>query len=487
MGWHTTMRRAKAKHRPELDDWEGDGLFEVFPAFVSSLSEDYEVFIPSQQDGSGSSSYQHQQVNASNKIPEDIPAVVDATTLSVQEFASDYEAKKIPLVIRNIPRGHDGGKEIPEWRAMRDWGFFSLENDPELRERAFKCGEDDDGSSIKVKMKHFLKYLQNNHDDSPLYIFDSAFEDDRIAKKILRDYKVPSYFKEDLFRLCSERRRPPYRWFLVGPERSGTSVHIDPLATSAWNTLIHGQKRWVLFPPHVPKSVVKGRDLVRDDEDDEPIHYFMYILPRIKRKAAAACFCSTGTTSVPVNSDYKDFACYEFTQNPGETVFIPNGWWHAVLNLTHTVGITQNFCSSRNFDDVWMKTRSGRKRLAWKWLTQLEIRYPHLAQRARQLNARDKFLMKYDPAVIQMREERRAASKEGKRQYEDDEDNTCSTTAEDEKEEKTDDARPPPPPQRKAKEPFVQSKPQVSYMDRSWKRSRIVTEGEVKSRPVSPP
>ena len=135
------------------------------------------------------------------------------------------------------------------------------------------------------------------------------------------DYKVPSYFKEDLFRLCSESRRPPYRWFLIGPERSGTCVHIDPLGTSAWNTLIHGQKRWVLFPPHVPKRVVKGRDLVKDDEDDEAIHYFMYILPRIKRKAAAAAFCGDQQ-----NSDYKDFACYEFTQQPGETVFIPNGW-----------------------------------------------------------------------------------------------------------------------------------------------------------------
>jgi histone arginine demethylase JMJD6 len=87
-----------------------------------------------------------------------------------------------------------------------------------------------------------------------------------------------------------------------------------------------------------------------------------------------------------------------------ETCFIPHGWWHAVLNLTHTVGVTQNFCSERNFDQVWLKTRSGRKHMAWKWLQQLDLKYPHLAERARHLNERDHFRMKYDPEILRKRD-----------------------------------------------------------------------------------
>ena len=96
---------------------------------------------------------------------------------------------------------------------------------------------DDDGYKVKVRLRYFLRYIQHNTDDSPLYIFDSNFDTDDISKCLLQDYTIPSYFPEDYFQLMGERRRPPYRWFLMGPERSGTCIHIDPLGTSAWNTV----------------------------------------------------------------------------------------------------------------------------------------------------------------------------------------------------------------------------------------------------------
>lgn len=161
-------------------------------------------------------------------------AYESAATLSVEDFIAKYERPNLPVVISGL---------ADEWRASREWTFEKLYR--RHRHGKFKVGEDDDGFPVKVKFKYFARYLAHQRDDSPLYIFDSSFDRDPRSREILSDYEVPKYFRDDLFKLVGDKRRPPFRWFLVGPQRSGTRVHIDPLATSAWNTLLVGRKRFV--------------------------------------------------------------------------------------------------------------------------------------------------------------------------------------------------------------------------------------------------
>jgi len=74
-------------------------------------------------------------------------------------------------------------------------------------------------------------------------------------------------------------------------------------------------------------------------------------------------------------------------------MFVPGGWWHAVINLNTTIAVTQNVCNSGNFARVWLATRKGRKRLAYRWLGQLFRKEFGLFQLAVAMNKRDNWVM----------------------------------------------------------------------------------------------
>ncbi|XVF55927.1 hypothetical protein PTKIN_Ptkin06aG0075100 [Pterospermum kingtungense] len=145
------------------------------------------------------------------------------------------------------------------------------------------------------------------------------------------DYEVPVYFREDLFSVLGNER-PDYRWIISGPAGSGSSFHIDPNSTSAWNAVIKGSKKWVLFPPDVvPPGVHPSPDGAEVACPVSIIEWFMNFYGSTKnwKKRPIECICKAG-----------------------EVIFVPNGWWHLVINLEESIAITQNYVSRRNLLNV---------------------------------------------------------------------------------------------------------------------------------------
>eukprot|EP00732_Lithocolla_globosa_P004316 Lithocolla_globosa_v1_NODE_3924_length_1550_cov_8.153846.p1 type:complete len:298 gc:universal NODE_3924_length_1550_cov_8.153846:483-1376(+) len=202
------------------------------------------------------------------------------------------------------------------------------------------------------KDQHFLpldQYLsyckeQGKLDDSPLYIWHSPLPEG------MRDhYILPPFFLPELFQTTTveagESSAPQNTWLLVGPTRSGARIHQDPAGTSAWNALLHGRKRWVMFPPFVPKSVVESgswsgtADPLYAQPQAQAAHWFANIYPKFQNDPELA----------------ESLGMIEFIQSAGEVVFIPSMYWHVVLNLAQvedgddlSIAVTKNFIDSAN-------------------------------------------------------------------------------------------------------------------------------------------
>lgn len=144
-------------------------------------------------------------------------------TPSRKEFCC-LERKNYPVVVRDCTKN---------WKAMHNWTFESLQD--RYPDSFFRIS---DTHGAVLTMEEFIKYMHTNSDDCPFGVYDSQFGFDE-RQDMTSDYDVPACFNHDLFQKCKER--PPFRWILLGPCRSGTAMHVDPLLTHAWVTLIKGQ------------------------------------------------------------------------------------------------------------------------------------------------------------------------------------------------------------------------------------------------------
>ncbi|KAK3282466.1 hypothetical protein CYMTET_9801 [Cymbomonas tetramitiformis] len=232
--------------------------------------------------------------------------------LSVEEFRRAYEAPNRPVVITDVVGKWDASKLTREY-LLQAYG-----------DRPTIVG------GYKMKLHDYYRYAdQAGNDDQPLYLFDKHFSSS--ASKLACDYTVPEYFSEDLFAALGAAR-PDFRWLIVGPQRSGSTFHKDPNCTSAWNAVIKGAKKWVLFPPScIPPGVHPSEDGLDVAAPVSLVEWFLNFYDEALERGIQPLEC----------------ICRE-----GDLLFVPRGWWHMALNLEHSVAVTQNFVSQVNLPHV---------------------------------------------------------------------------------------------------------------------------------------
>jgi len=96
--------------------------------------------------------------------------------------------------------------------------------------------------------------------------------------------------------------------FAVGASGSGIPFHHH---THAYNELLAGAKRWSFLPPG-------DRDLDEGVRRRGHLAWLREVLPGLPPGGVLEC-----------------------TQQPGDVIFVPEGWWHATLNLGEVLAVAQ--------------------------------------------------------------------------------------------------------------------------------------------------
>mmetsp|Transcript_8074 Transcript_8074/g.12252 ORF Transcript_8074/g.12252 Transcript_8074/m.12252 type:complete len:263 (+) Transcript_8074:53-841(+) len=253
-------------------------------------------------------------------------------------------------------------------RHAQDWPTRSRAR---FGSREVELKEAEQGIEALLPLGDYLAYAARDSDGdrNPLYVFDSAFEASLPEiEEAWRNVAPMHIFCEDHLARLGPEKRLHWRWLLVGAARSGTPLHVNPLATSAWNMVLHGRKRWILFPPTLERPLPPGVEEEEADEEDEDLKELNIDLGR-HPEDCFGFFCNgrldqlkegahqgpltlkaTGLHEGDTPAHSSPTLWYDFEQKAGDVLFIPRGWWHAAINLETTVALSQNFFSSADVD-----------------------------------------------------------------------------------------------------------------------------------------
>lgn len=184
--------------------------------------------------------------------------------------------------------------------------------------------------AVQWPLALYALYLQQNRDESPLYLFDCSSE---AILQLKQEYSVPKIFQHDLFHEFSQYScRPDNAWLIVGPKRSGSTFHKDPNFTSAWNTALTGRKLWIMLPTNITPPGVGTDDA--ESEVTSPVGVAEWVMLGF------------------FNDCLKIEECQIAVTFPGECMHVPSSWWHSVINLDDSVALTQNFVPEPKLGNV---------------------------------------------------------------------------------------------------------------------------------------
>ena len=200
--------------------------------------------------------------------------------------------------------------------------------------RRLRCVAQGEPSDVTMLARDYAAYVRQNKDIEPLMVIDDRVPQDgacdaypALAHIVKGDHLAELARRDDVEPAAAADLQRERKYVLWGGAGAGSRWHVDPYGTDAWNALLSGRKRWAFYPPG---ATPPGVDIV----------------PRFV--SASRTLWTTSPAAADWFSQAPPPGAQIVTQEAGDVVYIPAGWWHATLCETACVAITQNVIFAHN-------------------------------------------------------------------------------------------------------------------------------------------
>jgi hypothetical protein len=217
-----------------------------------------------------------------NLVP--IPRVEN---LSASEFRKSYLEAGRPVVLTDMASTWPALKKwTPEYFA-REYGSLQVK----VYDKSFvRPGTSYMSSLRKMPFSEYLDRMSTGSADLRLFAFNIFWQAPQLRQDILWPDMTKGFSKKFIF-------------MFFGCKGSVTQLHYDPDLPHLLHTVLRGKKRVVLFANEKSKNLYKHPFNTRSYVDVDNPDFAKF--PRLKYV--------TG---------------YQTLLHPGETLFMPSGWWH---------------------------------------------------------------------------------------------------------------------------------------------------------------
>ena len=249
-------------------------------------------------------------------------ALIDAlpverrSNLSDAEFRTHYLAPRRPLVLT------DAAREWPiRGRGTPDY-FRRVYGDHRVRVLGQDC-----------RLADLIEQLERATPDKP-GPYPCKYEIARDFRELLREveprfgYSLPDRQDSALIPRRLFEGVNNLEIFFGGSGGKFPYLHYDVMHLHAWITQLHGDKEFVLYAP--------GQE------------QYLYVNPELPWQSSIRNHHNPDFTRYP---EFRKARAQTVVLHPGETLFLPCGWWHTARSLSLTISIAFDQLGPDNWND----------------------------------------------------------------------------------------------------------------------------------------